>query len=135
MSKTNIDHDELKQRLGEEVYNVTQRGGTEAPFSGEYVDNPETGMYNCVVCGQQLFSTQAQFVTNQPGLKGWPSFEDAIPGSVEFKEDNSLGMHRTEVICSQCGAHLGHIFDDDSETKTGKHYCINSCSLNFEKNQ
>lgn len=108
--------------------------GTEPPFSGEYLKTNKKGMYVCKSCGNQLFSSDTKFESNIPGLMGWPSFEDALPGSVEFKEDDSLGMHRTEVVCKKCGAHLGHIFDDKTETKTGKHYCINSVCLDLKDN-
>lgn len=121
------------KNLNEEQIKVTQLGGTEAPFSGKYLNHSDKGMYNCLVCGSELFPSDAKFETKVPGLMGWPSFEDATPGALEFRPDNSLGMNRTEVLCAKCGAHLGHLFDDKSETKTGKHYCINSCALEFTK--
>lgn len=113
---------------------VAREGGTEAPYSGRYVTEMGAGTYNCAVCDNPLFSSEKKFETHLPGLKGWPSFEDALPGAVEFRPDDSAGMSRTEVVCSQCRSHLGHIFDDDkTETKTGKHYCINSVCLNLER--
>lgn len=124
--------EELK-RKNRELYKVAAEGGTEAPYSGKYLESNEKGTYACAVCGNPLFPSEAKFKTNLPGLKGWPSFEDALPGSIELRPDNSLGMIRTEVVCKKCGSHLGHLFDDDSETKTGKHYCINSVCLDLKK--
>jgi peptide-methionine (R)-S-oxide reductase len=121
--------------LSPELRRVAREGGTEAPFTGKYHDSHEKGMYKCVVCGSQLFSSDVKFETKVPGLMGWPSFEDALPGAVEFKHDPSYGMSRTEVLCAKCGSHLGHFFEikNDTETKTGKHYCINSVCLDLEK--
>ena len=132
-----IDHNEekFKKKLTPEEYAVLRKGATEPAFTGKYVDAHESGIFRCKACGAELFSSDTKFDTNIPGLRGWPSFENAIPDSVQFREDNSLGMHRTEVICTKCGSHLGHLFDDDSETKTGKHYCINSCALDFKKEE
>ena len=112
---------------------VAREKGTEAPFSGKYVKETAAGTYKCAVCANPLFPSTAKFETKLPGLQGWPSFEDALPGAVKFEKDASFGMNRTEVLCAQCGSHLGHIFDDDSETKTGKHYCVNSVCLELEK--
>lgn len=139
---------DLKNMLSDEEYRVTQEGGTEAPFSGEYFDSKEKGMYRCVVCHSELFSSDTKIdhdsYAHIPGIAGWPSFDEAIPGAVEFKEDLSHGMHRTEAVCANCGAHLGHVFDDpNSETvkridgtssQSGKHFCINSCSLRLNEN-
>ncbi len=130
MDKQKIKSDE---ELPAELRRVAREKGTEAPFTGKYVNERSKGMYKCAVCGNELFSSDAKFETKAPGLMGWPSFKDAIPGSVTFKPDDSMGMHRTEVLCSKCGAHLGHIFDDKSEVDTGKHYCINSICLELEK--
>lgn len=107
---------------------------TEPPFSGEYWNNNEKGEYKCKSCGQVLFTSDTKLDSSigPIGLRGWPAFDTAIPGSVEYKEDSSLGMTRVEVVCSKCKAHLGHVFDD--ETPTNKHYCINSCFLDFDKN-
>ncbi len=127
-----MDREELKQRLTEEEYRVTQERGTEAPFSGVYHMETAKGLYNCKVCGAELFSSDAKYHSETPGLAGWPSFDQAIPGAVEFKDDYDIGMHRTEVVCARCKAHLGHIFDD-VEAKTGKHFCINSCALDLTK--
>ncbi len=127
-----INKEELKNKLTPEEYRVTQEKGTEMPFSGQYYNETASGMYNCKVCGSPLFSSNAKFDSSLPGLAGWPSFDQAIPGSVEYLEDNSMGMHRTEVVCAKCKSHLGHIFDDP-EAKTGKHFCMNSCALDLEK--
>lgn len=127
------NEEEWKKILTPEQYRVLREKGTEMAFTGEYLKETAEGTYNCVVCGNPLFSSDTKFESKVPGLTGWPSFEDAIPGSVELKEDNSLGMRRTEVVCVRCGSHLGHVFEDDTETKTGKHYCINSVCLNLEE--
>ena len=132
-TKMQINEEELKQKLTPEQYQVLRQGGTEAPYSSPLHDEKAKGMYSCVVCGNQLFSSDTKYDSTVPGLMGWPSFEDAIPGSVELKEDNSLGMRRTEVVCAKCGSHLGHIFDGDPSAKTGKHYCINGACLLMKK--
>jgi len=126
--------EELKKKLTPEQYHILREGGTEAPFSSEFVHSTEKGMFNCAVCGSQLFSSDAKFVTNAAGLRGWPSFDQALPGAIKLQEDNSMGMRRTEVVCATCGSHLGHVFDDpDAEGKTGKHYCINGACLMLQK--
>lgn len=131
-----MNKDDLKQQLTDEQYRVTQEGGTEAPFSGEYYATTDKGMYNCVVCGVQLFGSDAKIdhktYEDKRGLAGWPSFDQALPGAVEYKEDMSHGMRRTEIVCANCGAHLGHVFEDPNES-TGKHFCVNSCALNLKK--
>ena len=128
-----MTEDEYKAKLTPEQYRVLREKGTEAPFSGEYLSHNEQGMYTCAACGAQLFKSESKYESDIPGLAGWPSFGDVInAGAVELLDDNSLGMHRTEVVCKNCGSHLGHIFDDES-SPTGKHYCINSVCLNFEK--
>src|SRR3989344_2898550 len=130
-----MDKDDIKKKLTPEQYKVLREKGTEAPFSGKYLKETAQGMYNCVVCGNKLFASSTKFETKVPGLMGWPSFEDALPGAVKFEHDSSLSMNRTEVLCANCGSHLGHVFDDDSETKTGKHYCINSVCLDLKKKE
>lgn len=118
-----------RQQLTEEEYRVLRSKGTEAPFSGEFVMPKSDGEYYCKACGAHLFSAQAQHESTLPGLRGWPSFDKAVANSaVELKKDTSAGMVRTEVLCSTCGSHLGHLFDDET-TPTGKHYCINSVCL------
>ncbi|MSU56545.1 MAG: peptide-methionine (R)-S-oxide reductase [Candidatus Taylorbacteria bacterium] len=117
---------ELKKKLTPEQYRVTQEKGTEAPFMGKFVDHHEKGMYTCVVCGTPLFPSDTKFDSGT----GWPSFDKAIPGTVTFTEDNDSGMKRTEITCTNCGAHLGHVFDD-GPTDTGKRYCVNSVCLDF----
>jgi peptide-methionine (R)-S-oxide reductase len=126
--ENNIDEHELKKRLTPQEYAVLREKGTEAPFSGEYVHTKEDGTYRCKVCGNALFSSDTKFDSGT----GWPSFDEALPGAVRLVQDDSHGMHRTEVVCAQCGSHLGHIFDD-GPTKTGKRYCMNSVCLDFEE--
>jgi peptide-methionine (R)-S-oxide reductase len=129
-----MNEDELKKKLTAEEYSVLRKGGTEAPFSGELLNKKESGMYTCKVCGNELFSSDTKFESKTPGLMGWPSFNDAIPESVEFKEDNTLGTHRTEVICAKCKSHLGHVFNAD-DAKSGTHFCVNSVCLDFKSEE
>ncbi len=126
-----MDKEELKKKLTEEEYRVTQEKATEAPFSGKYVNEHARGKYNCKVCGAELFSSDTKFDSGT----GWPSFDQAIPGAVKTIEDTSHGMVRTEVVCANCGAHLGHVFDDGPVETTGKRFCINSCSLDLDTNK
>ena len=129
MPRVEIPDDELKKRLTPEQYHVTRERGTEAPFSGKYVHTKNKGMYNCVNCGARLFSSDTKFDSNS----GWPGFyEPANREAVELVPDNSHGTQRTEIVCKNCGAHLGHIFDDAPDQPTGKRFCINSCALEFE---
>lgn len=122
-----MDEEQLRRKLTPEQYKVLREKGTEAPFSGKLLHETRDGMYRCAACGQALFSSGAKFDSGT----GWPSFQDALPGAVKFLEDNSFEMHRTEVVCSNCGSHLGHVFDD-GPTQTGKRYCINSVCLDLE---
>lgn len=124
---TNTD-DFYKANLTEEEYYVLRQKGTERPFSGKYNDFYEEGSYYCNACDQKLFESVTKFDAHC----GWPSFDQAIKGSVEYIEDRSHGMVRTEVICSNCKSHLGHVFNDGPMETTGMRYCMNSVSLKFK---
>lgn len=126
------NEDEWKKKLTPEQYKVLREKGTEAPFSGKFLHEKKDGMYRCAACGQALFNSDAKFDSSIASLNGWPSFDQAIPGSIKEVPDTSYGMNRTEIVCSNCGSHLGHIFDDP-EASTGKHLCINSVCLDLEE--
>lgn len=128
-----MSNDDWKAKLTPEQYHVLREKGTEAPFSGELLDENRPGVFSCAACGSELFSSDAKYESSVPGLAGWPSFSDVLDsGGVKLQDDSSLGMHRTEVVCSTCGGHLGHVFDGDNASPTGKHFCINSVSLGFK---
>lgn len=122
--------EELKKKLTAEQYHIMREKGTETPFSGKYHESHEKGMYVCAACGNELFSSDTKFDSGT----GWPSFTDpANLKNIELREDNDGGMVRTEVICKNCGSHLGHLFDDGPKDKGGKRYCINSACLMLKK--
>ncbi len=122
------DEEYWKKKLTPEQYHVLREKGTEPAFTGKLTNNFDTGMYECGACGQPLFSSDTKFDSEC----GWPSFDRSIQGNVILQEDSSFGMSRTEVMCSNCGSHLGHVFDDGPRETTGKRFCINSVSLNFK---
>lgn len=119
---------ESSKKLTPEQHRILREKGTEAPFTGKWLHNKDKGMYMCTSCGAELFSSDTKFDSGS----GWPSFSDANKKNVELKDDFSHGMRRKEVVCTKCGGHLGHLFDD-GPTPTGQRYCINSVSLDFEK--
>ena len=118
--------EEWKQTLTPEQYAVLRAKGTDAPFTGALLNEHRDGSFTCAACGQQLFASNTKFESGS----GWPSFDQALPGATKLIEDTSHGMHRTEVVCSRCGSHLGHLFND-GPTATGNRFCINSTSLQF----
>jgi peptide-methionine (R)-S-oxide reductase len=129
------NEEEWKKKLTPEQYRVLREKGTETPFTGKLLNEKRDGVFKCAACGAVLFKSDSKYDSTIPGLAGWPSFSEvAASDAVELAPDNSLGMQRTEVICKNCGSHLGHLFDDDS-SPSGKHYCINSVCLDFNSKE
>jgi peptide-methionine (R)-S-oxide reductase len=125
-----LSDDEWKKKLTPEQYAVLREKGTEAPFTGKLLENHDTGDYKCAACGNVVFKSGTKFESGS----GWPSFYDpANTEAVKLVPDNGHGMSRTEVVCANCGSHLGHVFDDAPQTPSGQRFCINSCALNFDK--
>ncbi len=122
-----MDEAEIKGKLTPEEYHVLREKGTEAPFSGKLLDEKREGTYKCKVCGNPLFASDAKFDSGT----GWPSFDTALPGAVQYIEDVTHGMARTEVVCARCQSHLGHVFND-GPTASKKRYCMNSVCLDIE---
>ncbi|MBI2109241.1 MAG: peptide-methionine (R)-S-oxide reductase MsrB [Parcubacteria group bacterium] len=129
MTTSKNDNIKKDNELSPELYHIAREKGTEAPFSGKYWDHHEKGMYQCAVCGTELFSSDTKFDSGT----GWPSFSEPMNTEhVILKEDNGHGMRRTEVLCKKCGAHLGHVFPDGPRERGGNRYCINSTCLLFK---
>ncbi len=127
--KVDKSDEQWAKQLTPEQYSVLRKKAIEAPFSGEYDQAFEPGTYRCAACGSELFDSQTKFDAHC----GWPSFYDAIPGTVIFQDDKSMGQPRTEVTCATCGGHLGHVFEGEKfGTPTDMRYCINSLSLQFK---
>ncbi|KAB1187613.1 MULTISPECIES: peptide-methionine (R)-S-oxide reductase MsrB [Haloferax] len=122
-----LSESEWRDRLSKDAYRVLREQGTEPRFSGEHVDRSDDGVYRCVGCGAELFTSDTKYDSHC----GWPSFYAANDSNIELRRDLSHGMDRTEVVCSSCGGHLGHVFDDGPQP-TGKRYCINSVVLDFD---
>lgn len=124
-----ISEDQWKAKLTPEQYHILREKGTEIPFTGQFVYHQDKGTYICVACGAELFKSEHKFDANC----GWPSFYDvANSKAIRLTSDDSLGMHRTEVTCANCGGHLGHLFNDAPNQPTGQRFCINSVSLGFK---
>jgi len=128
MNKISKSDEEWKKQLTDEQFQVTRKKSTEMPFTGQYVETKDKGVYKCICCGNILFKSDDKFDSGT----GWPSFTEPMGESVSEHDDHSGFMHRIEVTCDKCGAHLGHVFDD-GPGQTGMRYCINSCALNLEK--
>lgn len=130
-TKVTLSDEEWKKVLPDDVYYVARKKGTERPYTSKYEKNKETGTYYCAACGNALFSSDTKFESGT----GWPSFYKPVTkGSVIYETDHMLGMSRTEVMCSRCKAHLGHVFDDGPQP-TGLRYCMNGVVLDFEKSK
>ena len=128
MSAQKLSDEQLRKKLTPEQYKILREKGTEAPFTGELLYNKDNGLYTCMACGAELFSSEHKFDSGS----GWPSFYNVFSSdAVKLKEDDSHGMHRIEVTCANCGSHLGHVFNDALDQPTGMRFCINSASLQF----
>ena len=128
INKTDAD---WKKDLSPVQFHILREKGTERPGTGEYNLHFEKGSYACAACDTPLFESDNKYESHC----GWPSFDDAIPGTIIYQDDNSLGSHRIEILCANCGGHLGHIFEDGPQETTGKRYCVNSVSLEFKKEE
>lgn len=129
MTKIQKSEEQWRDELSDELYVIARKKGTEAPFTGKYYESETPGVYNCAACGNPLFKSDAKFHSGS----GWPSFYEPISeDSLEFHDDTSHGMTRTEVTCAKCDAHLGHVFPDGPQDKTGQRFCINSISLKHD---
>ena len=118
---------EWQKELSEEEFRVLRKKGTELPFTGKYNNHFDKGIYRCRACDTPLYDSESKF---ESGC-GWPSYDKALPGALEFIKDNSHGMIRTEIVCAKCGGHQGHVFNDGPST-TGERYCVNSVSIRFD---
>jgi peptide-methionine (R)-S-oxide reductase len=128
--KINKTESEWQKELTPAQFYILREKGTERPGTGSYNLHFKEGIYACAACNTPLFESKTKYESHC----GWPSFDDAIEGSIKYQKDTSSGMIRTEILCANCGGHLGHIFDDGPQETTGKRYCVNSLSLDFKKN-
>ncbi len=124
------DDDKWRKQLTAEEYRICREKGTERAFTGEFWNNKEEGVYLCKCCGEPLFSSETKFDSGS----GWPSFFKPLDEeTIQYESDRTLGMLRTEIMCKKCGCHLGHVFDDGPAETTGKRFCVNSASLDFNQ--
>ena len=125
--KVNKTEEEWREILDDDQYRILRKKGTEMPHTGKYNLHFENGTYHCAACNQKLFKSNSKFDAHC----GWPSFDKAIKGTVDYVLDKTHGMIRTEIVCSNCGGHLGHVFNDGPQETTGERHCINGVALNF----